>query len=185
MVPIATEHHETFGKLILDLDAGRLVVLLVCSPDVFSIATTQAPLQAEENAKAGIPHEAVLDMEKAYEKVDPQLLLELIPLDVDHKASPVIRALLDPISICAKIDPAENVARMTRGVSQGDPSSPVFFEMYIDALATNAEASEHLGCGNKAVIMVADDMLLQTKSGEQLQGMTTIATEWHTERKPS
>lgn len=47
-----------------------------------------------------------------------------------------------------------------RGVPQGAPSSRVLFNMYVDLLATDIVAPYSSRCGDSAVIMLADDVLL-------------------------
>lgn len=72
---------------------------------------------------------------------------------------------------------------MTRDVPQGVPSSPILFNMYIDALATAAEASQCVCGGNGAIIMVADDVLLQAKSKRRhLQVLLYMASDWQREK---
>lgn len=115
--------------------------------------------------------------------MDYQLLLEIISQWIDDETSSMVRALLSLTFFRAKNDPSNYVARIISGVPQGALSSPVLFNMYIDALATNTEASEQFRSGNGAVIMVADDVLLQAKFQQHLQGMIAIAKEWQTERK--
>lgn len=53
------------------------------------IAVTQALLQTEDNAQAGIHHAAVLDLEKLYNKVDWKLLMDFTRKWVDKKRRPI------------------------------------------------------------------------------------------------
>lgn len=66
------------------------------------VAIAQDLLQVEDNANRGLTHVAVLDLEKAYDKVDRHLLLNVVAKwpDMDKKA--MVRALLGPVYITAK-----------------------------------------------------------------------------------
>lgn len=89
-------------------------------------------------------HAAVLDLEKAYDNVDRHLFLEIVEWQLDAETTAMVRALLKSFDIRAKNDPTEYVAKVTRGVLQGAPSSPVLINMSIDPFASAADASEHV-----------------------------------------
>lgn len=62
------------------------------------IAVTQALLQGEDNARAGMHHEAVLDEEKACDKVEGKLILEVVTQWLDKRTTNTISALLKPFA---------------------------------------------------------------------------------------
>lgn len=105
------------------------------------VAITQALLHAEDNAKRGLQHAAVLDLEKAYDKVDRHTLLKASEKWLDAGTCNMVRAMLGPLRVRTKGEPTNYEATLTRGVLQGAPSSPVIFNMYIECLAARAETS--------------------------------------------
>lgn len=70
---------------------------------------------------------------------------------------------------------------MMRGIPQG-ASSPLLFNIYIDKLATDAEATRGAIRGDSAVTMLADDVLLQATTQHELQEMADVATQWQRKR---
>lgn len=71
------------------------------------IAGTQPILPAKSNGKEGLKHAAILDLEKAYDQVERQKLLDLMAGWVDGNTVNMMRALLGPMPIRAKNDPSE------------------------------------------------------------------------------
>lgn len=61
------------------------------------ITLAQALLQEEENAKGGMTLTAILDLEKAYDKVDLNLLLDVTANWLDTETIAMVRALLGPV----------------------------------------------------------------------------------------
>lgn len=66
------------------------------------VAVTQALLQAEDNAGTGMRPTAVLDLEKAYDRVDRRLLLGIMKEWIDDETIKMTRTLLGPLMITAK-----------------------------------------------------------------------------------
>lgn len=79
-----------------------------------------------------------------------------------------VLALRGPLYIRARNAPTYYVAKMTRGVPQGPPSSPGLSNIFIDSLATATEASEHIRSGMGGFAMVGDDFLVQPESRTSL-----------------
>lgn len=88
----------------------------------------------------------------------------------------MVSSMLNPMRVRSKGDPIAYVATMTWGVSQGAPSLPVLFNIYIDALAITAESTEELRRRDGAIIMLADDVLLKARTHRGLQELADIAT---------
>lgn len=128
-------------------------------------------------------HVAVRDLEKAYYKGDRKLLLKLKEKWRGANSVAMVRALLGPIFIRANNDPTDFVAKMTRRLPQGAPSSPLLFNMPIDSITMAAEASINVRNGEGAVVVVSDDVLIQAKSQATLQRLINITEDWQKEKK--
>lgn len=74
------------------------------------ISISQALLQVNDNTKQVLVHSAILGLEKASDKVDRGLLLDLIGQCMDDETTAMIRALLGPLCIRAKSDPTNYTA---------------------------------------------------------------------------
>ena len=74
--------------------------------------------------------------------------------------------------------------KISLGVKQGDPTSPVFFNIYMDELCTNlleieTEAEAPIINDNKAPCLFwADDLLLISKSRQGLQKQIEIVDQY-------
>lgn len=127
------------------------------------IPITQALLQANDNANRGLRHTAFLDLEKAYDKINREALVEVAKQWLHTDELNMVRAMLSPLRVQIKSDPTNCTATVTRSVPQGDPSSPVLFNTYIDKLATRAEPTTQARLQNSAIFMLSDDVLLQVR----------------------
>lgn len=78
--------------------------------------------------------------------------------------------------VCSKGDNTNYEEKLTRGVHQGSPSSPVLLNMYINSLGTTADARADGQKRSCAVNMVADDFLIQANSQSSLQELANSAT---------
>lgn len=74
----------------------------------------------------------------------------------DEETVKIVRAMLDRMRVKSKSGPINYIAHMTWGIPRGAPSSPVLFNMYIDLLVADAEASECARQNEVEVVMVAD-----------------------------
>lgn len=74
--------------------------------------------------------------------------------------------------------PYNYVARLTQGIPQRPASSQALSNLFINALAKNAEARVRARRGNGAVFMVADEVLIQAKPQEILQELKYISSEF-------
>lgn len=84
-----------------------------------------------------------------------------------------------------KSDPTNYEAVMMRGVPQGARSSPVLFNLYVNRLATDIEATVSARTGDCATVMMADDVLLQTRTQTGLKKALNIPMEWPMESEVS
>lgn len=110
------------------------------------------------------------------------MLVEVMKQWIDDETLSMVRAMLGPMRIKTKRDPMDYVATLISGLPQGPPSSPILLNMFIDALATTADASDCVRSGKGAVVVMADDVLIQASSQENLQTILNIAEEWQTAR---
>lgn len=66
---------------------------------------------------------------------------------------------------------------------QGAPSSPVYFNIYVNVLSVASERTiEQRENRRGAVVLVADDELLQVSTEMKLQELLDVATWWKGER---
>lgn len=95
------------------------------------------------------------------------------------------RATLGELKVRTKGDLTGYVAKLTKGVPQSAPSSPIYFNAYIDDIARKVRRKTAYGeIGRRTVTLVADDVLLQKASGRMLQEVQDAAS-WWTGRKES
>lgn len=128
---------------------------------------TITPLEAYDTT-------AVLDLEKAYERVNRKTLIEVSRQWLHPDLLNMVREILSPLRVQTKSDPTNYTAVITRGVPQGGPSSPVLFNMYIGKLAVTAQATSSVRLGDRAILMLADDVLIQARTRETLQALLNV-----------
>lgn len=85
-------------------------------------------------------------------------------------------AMLGHMTIRASFYPTIYTPHLKGHVPQGKYSSPALFNMYISHLATELEARECVQKGDGEILMVADDVLLQSQSQMSLYRLLKIAT---------
>lgn len=91
----------------------------------------------------------------------------------------MLRSMMGPIRAKNKGDPTDYRVVMTRGVPQGAPSSPIYFNVYLDELATEGERrAAGRSTGEGAALLVADDVLLQASTQRKLQELLDASTFW-------
>lgn len=85
----------------------------------------QEILQAQGNGQRGLTHVEVLDLAKVYDRVDKDILLEVIGEHVEVDVLQMVRATMGPIRARNKGDATDHWADIIRGVLQGVHSSLV------------------------------------------------------------
>lgn len=83
------------------------------------ISVQQSLLQAQTNAQQGLKHALVLDLAKAYEKVDKEKLLHAISQWLEDDALNTVRATLDSLRVRTTADPTDYFVGITRGWTNG------------------------------------------------------------------
>lgn len=63
------------------------------------IGVSQVLMKADDNAKCGMLHTAVLDLDKAYGKVDRNILLTVFTEWLDGKIIMMARAIIGPLRV--------------------------------------------------------------------------------------
>lgn len=104
-----------------------------------NISNSQALLCAQTNAKCDLRHVLVLDLENSYDKVNMAKLRKVLTNHSQHKDLNIVIATLGLMRVRTRNDPTVREANITRGVRHGAPSSPIYFNAYINELAKEVE----------------------------------------------
>lgn len=119
----------------------------------------------------------MIDVEKVYMyvRVDRRLLIEVAARWLKQELLRMVIGLISTLAATTKGDPADLTVQMMRGVPRGAPSSPVFFNMYINALESDVRTDVSAeNCDVNTVTMVADDILIQVSSEKQTPSDTRL-----------
>lgn len=81
----------------------------------------------------------VSDIAKAYDKVERKQLLQICARWIHDNELRMVRDMMGPMRVRTKGGPTGMRASIRRGVSQGAPSSPIYFNMYIDSFSVQVE----------------------------------------------
>ena len=140
-------------------------------------------LRFVQKAKSGI-RIASLDIEKAFDTVSQEAVIEgCRRARMDRRTLDYIRDMYDGNTtriwvkgICSeKID-------IKRGVRQGDPLSPILFNLVMDILVHQLESSGKgikLGDHQIASLMFADDLILMADTDEDLQSLVNTTSSFY------
>lgn len=130
---------------------------------------------AEACARRGLRHRAVLDMKSAYDCAPRRRILDLMRArGVNPDLLAMVQCLLLPGSIYASGDPTAHMA-VTGGVPQGDPLSPLLFNVLMDDLLRTADRELE---GEDALSCYADDVLALASNRAELQRLLNLLSRW-------
>lgn len=129
---------------------------------------------------------AVLDLEKAFDKVNRSILLETITELTTPELTNELKPFMAPLQIMTTGDTSKTTATLKKGVTQGGPSSPTLFKCYINdlpkrvrkAVETNNAAQPNSNPGNNSIKMVADDVIITANNTKQMDKMLDECTAW-------
>lgn len=144
-----------------------------------NVSIQQENLRAQTKARRGVRHTAMLDLEKACDKLNMEKIVYALAKHLQSNVLNMARATLLPLQLRTKNDPTMREATVTRGVPQGAPSSPIYFNVYVNELALEAEEwTNRRGVRDGEMVLVADDVLIQAASRYELQELLNVATKW-------
>ena len=150
-----------------------------CEDHVYNISTIlRKRLQNNENTFA-----AFLDLEKAFDRIDRNLLFfKLLKYNIRGKIYNTIKLLYSATFNTIRINNFyTDWFPSTSGVRQGDTLSPTLFSIFINSLATELnELKLGLQVGNThvSILLYADDMVLLSDSEAKLQSMLDHVAQW-------
>jgi hypothetical protein len=150
-----------------------------CEEHIFSLSNI-IEHQLNQNQHAYV---AFIDMEKAFDKVNRNLLLyRLMSLGIDGKMFNSIKALYSNNEYCMQLNNEfTDWFDVNIGVRQGDSMSSTLFALYINDLAVKIkELNMGISIGEVIISMLlfADDLVLIADSEENLQKMLDFTYEW-------
>ena len=151
--------------------------------------TETAIIRHSYNHIEGYNYTAVLDLRKAYDKVPRDLLMARVDEKLPSSLANMIALELQKMSITTKGDSAANTAEVSIGVPQGGSSSPPLYNVHMDTLAEEIDKAKakvrEQGRSDLDIelVMFADDVKLQTKTAEGMQGALDVCTKWADQKK--
>lgn len=114
---------------------------------------------ANNKLRDSFPLAAVLDLRKAFDLVPRHILARLLGRRVPVSLARMLQALLSPMSMRTRDWKKWATILTTIGVPQGDPTSPLLFNLFMDEFlhATNARPRALTSCYADDVLLVASD----------------------------
>ena len=150
-----------------------------CEEHIFSLASViRNRLHQRKNTFA-----AFIDMEKAFDKVDRNLLLfKLLKYGINGNMYKAIRSLCFNTTYTVNIN-GYNTRWFNAdlGVRQGDCISPTLFSLFVNDMAKEvkeAECGVQFGDIKVSILLYADDVVLIAENEADLQRLLDIVTEW-------
>lgn len=118
---------------------------------------------------------AVLDLTKAYDRVERELLIKKLdgmklPTDLVNQ----IIIFLVPLLVQTEGDVTNAISLLTTGLTRGGAASPALFRIFIDDLAQALRETQrkHKEGGNNTdepAKLVADDVIIMARTDQELQ----------------
>ena len=126
---------------------------------------------------------AFLDLEKAFDRIDRNLLFfNLLKNNIRGKMYHTIKLLYSETFNTIRINNNYTDWFLSKsGVRQGDTLSPTLFNIFINSLAVELnDLKLGLNCGNThiCILLYADDMVLLSDSESKLQSMLNHVAQW-------
>ena len=142
----------------------------------YETGTQHALAFAEASLDRGYKFRAVLDLSAAYDLAPRRSIVELLRRrGVDPDLVNMIQCILSPGQVHVTGAPEDSM-EVTAGVPQGDPLSPMLFNVLMDELLKAVD--EQLGGGKPHASCYADDVQTSGRTRDELQQVLDVATEW-------
>lgn len=160
----------------VDLALRRELQLHTCQWGFrLNTGTLHAIAHAEAQHRHGRRHRAVLDMSAAYDRAPRQRILQLLhDRGVPTALLNMSQCLLTPGTAFVTGAPTKSIS-ITGGVPQGDPLSPLLFNVLMDDLLTTVERETGI---EGIASCYADDVLLLARSRAELQRALDALARW-------
>jgi len=126
---------------------------------------------------------AFLDAEKAFDRIDRQLLLhKLLKHGINGNLYNNIKSIYKETSCCIKVNDMLTEWFATNcGVLQGDTLSPTLFNIFVNDLISDVNSQNkgiHINDTSISMLLYADDIVLLSNSAEDLQCLLNTVYDW-------
>ena len=123
-----------------------------------------------------------MDLAKAYDRVDRKRLMDKLYQILPQNLARMASLFLQPIQVRTKGDVTSTTIEYKAGVTQGGPSSPMLFKIFIDDLAKRIKRiSMDFGrLAIRTIKLVADDVILLSTGEIAMRIFLQICSDWAT-----